>query len=70
MFSLRNADTQSANVQSLTSKDSNETATDTLFLQIPLLFKFKIIKPEKMKIYKSQTKTNINNDSETQKSRR
>ena len=54
MFNLKNADAVSTNAQSLTSENSNETTIDVLFSQIPLSFKFKIIKPEKMKIYKSQ----------------
>ena len=55
MFSLKNVDVQSANAQSLTFKNSNETAIDTLLLQISLSFKFKIIKFEKIRIYKSQS---------------
>ena len=55
MFILKNVDAALTNAQPLTSKNSNETATDVLLLQIPLSFKFKIIKPEKMKIYKSQS---------------
>ena len=54
MSSLRNADAALTNAQSLTSEDSSETATDVLLSQISLLFKSKIIKPEKIKTYKSQ----------------
>ena len=56
MFNLKNADAQSANVQCLTFKNSNEATIDALFLQISLSLKFKIIKFEKMKIYKEQSK--------------
>ena len=55
MSSLKNADAVSTNAQSLTSENSNETAIDVLLSQIPLSFKSKIIKLEKMKIYKSQS---------------
>ena len=55
MFNLENADAQSTNAQFLTFKNSSETAADTLFSQIFLSFKFKIIKLEKMKAYKSQS---------------
>ena len=55
-FNLKNVDAQSSNVQFLTSKNLNETAIDALLLQISLSFKFKIIKLEKMRIYKSQSK--------------
>ena len=55
MFNLKNVDAASANVQFLTSEDSSETAIDVLFLQISLSFKSKIIKSEKMKIYKGQS---------------
>ena len=54
MFSLRNAGAQSANVQSLTFENLNKTAVDALLLHILLSSKFKIIKFEKMKIYKNQ----------------
>ena len=54
MFNFRNADAQSTSVQFLTSENLNETAIDTLFSQIFLLFKFKIIKFEKIRVYKSQ----------------
>ena len=52
MFNLRDANTQSASAQSLTFKNLNEVAIDALLLQISLSLKFKIIKFEKMKIYK------------------
>ena len=55
MFSLRDADAVSANAQSLTPGNSSGTATDVLLSQIPLSFKSKIIKFEKMKIYKGQS---------------
>ena len=55
MFNLRDVDAQSTNTQSLTFENSNETAIDALLLQISLLFKLKIIKFEKIKIYKSQS---------------
>ena len=53
MFNLENAGAKSMNVQSLTFENSSETATDALLSQISLSFKSKIIKFEKMKIYKS-----------------
>ena len=55
MFNLRDVDAQSTNVQSLTSENLNKTATDALLSQISLSFKFKIIRFEKMKIYKNQS---------------
>ena len=55
MFNLKNADAASTNAQSLTSNNLNETTTDVLLSQILLSFKFKIIKLEKMKVYKSQS---------------
>ena len=55
MSSLKNADITSTNAQSLMSENLNETATDVLLSQISLSFKFKIIKFEKMKTYKSQS---------------
>ena len=55
MFNFKNADAASANVQSLMFKNSSETATDVLLSQIFLLFKFKIIKLEKMRVYKNQS---------------
>ena len=55
MFSLKNAGAASTNVQSLTFENLNETAIDVLLSQISLSFKFKIIKFEKMKTYKSQS---------------
>ena len=55
MFSLKNAGAASASAQSLTSKNSSETAADVLLSQISLSFKFKIIKLEKIRIYKSQS---------------
>ena len=55
MFNLKNADAQSINVQSLTFRNLNEAVIDALFSQISLSFKFKIIKLEKMKIYKNQS---------------
>ena len=62
MFNLKNVDTQSTNVQSLTSENLKEAAINALLSQILLSFKFKIIKFEKIKIYKKQAKTNINDD--------
>ena len=56
MFNLRDANAQLANVQSLIFKNLNETAIDALLSQISLSFKFKIIKFEKMRIYKDQSK--------------
>ena len=53
MFNLRNVEAQLVNVQSLTFKNLNETTIDALISQILLSFKFKIIKFEKMRIYKS-----------------
>ena len=53
MFNLENVDAASANAQSLTFKNLNKTATDVLLSQISLSFKSKIIKLEKMKIYKN-----------------
>ena len=55
MFNLKNVDAASMNVQSLTSENLSETAIDVLLSQISLLFKFKIIKFEKMKTYKGQS---------------
>ena len=55
MFNLKYADMQSTNIQSLMFKNLNKTAIDALFLQILLSFKFKIIKFEKMRIYKNQS---------------
>ena len=55
MSSLRNADAASMNAQPLTSENLSETATDVLLSQISLSFKSKIIKFEKMRIYKSQS---------------
>ena len=55
MFNLKNVDATSTNAQSLTSENSSETTIDVLLSQIPLSFKFKIIKFEKMKIYKGQS---------------
>ena len=55
MFNLKNAGAASTNAQSLTSENSNETATDVLLLQISLSLKFKIIKFEKLRTYKSQS---------------
>ena len=55
MFNLRNADAASTSTQSLTSENLSETAADVLLSQIFLSFKFKIIKLEKMRAYKSQS---------------
>ena len=55
MFNLKNDDAQSMSAQSLTSKNLNEAAIDTLLSQISLSFKFKIIKFEKIKVYKNQS---------------
>ena len=55
IFNLKNADAQLTNIQSLTFKNLNKTAIDALLLQISLSFKFKIIKFEKIKVYKSQS---------------
>ena len=54
MFNLEDVDTQSANVQSLTSENLNKATIDALLLQISLSFKSKIIKFEKIKTYKNQ----------------
>ena len=53
-FFWKTVNAQLINVQSLTFENSNETTIDALLLQIYLSFKFKIIKFEKIKIYKSQ----------------
>ena len=54
MLSLKNVDAQSANAQSTTFEKSNATVVvDALLSQIILSFKSKIIKFEKMRIYKS-----------------
>ena len=55
MSNLKNAGAAPANAQPLTFENPNETAADVLLSQIPLSSKFKIIKPEKMRIYKSQS---------------
>ena len=55
IFNLKDVDTQSANAQLMTFKNLNSAVVDALFLQILLLFKFKIIKFEKIKTYKSQS---------------
>ena len=55
MFNLKDVGAQLANVQSLTFENLSETATDALLSQISLSFKFKIIKFEKMRIYKKQS---------------
>ena len=55
MSNLKNADAASTNAQSLTLKNLSGTATDVLLSQIFLSFKFKIIKLEKMRVYKSQS---------------
>ena len=55
MFNLKNADAASTSAQSLTPENLSETAIDVLLSQIPLSSKSKIIKSEKMKIYKSQS---------------
>ena len=55
MFNKKNVDMQSANAQLIIFKNSNEKIIDALLLQISLSFKFKIIKFEKMRIYKSQS---------------
>ena len=54
MFNLENVDAKSTNVQFLTSENSSKITIDTLLLQISLSSKFKIIKLEKMRVYKSQ----------------
>ena len=54
MFNLKNVDVQSTNAQLITSEDLNEAVVDALLSQILLSFKFKIIKPEKMRTYKNQ----------------
>ena len=54
MFNLKDADVQSTNALSLIFKSLNKITIDTLLSQISLLFKFKIIKFEKMKTYKNQ----------------
>ena len=55
MSNLRDADAVPADAQPLTSENSSETAADVLLSQISLSFKSKIIKFEKMRIYKSQS---------------
>ena len=55
MSSLKDADAVPANAQSLTSENLSETAADVLLSQIPLSFKSKIIKFEKMTTYKNQS---------------
>ena len=55
MFNLENADAASTSAQSLTSENSSETTTDVLLSQNSLSFKFKIIKFEKIKVYKNQS---------------
>ena len=56
-LNLKNADAQSTNIQSTIFKKSKTTvAVDALLSQITLSFKSKIIKFEKMKIYKNQNK--------------
>ena len=55
MFNLKDADATSTNVQPLTSENSSETTIDVLLSQIPLSSKSKIIKLEKMRIYKNQS---------------
>ena len=55
MFNLKDAGAAPTSAQSLTFENSNETAADVLLSQISLSFKFKIIKPEKMRIYKTQS---------------
>ena len=54
MFNLKKVNVQSVSVQSLTFKNSNETAINALLTQISLLFKFKIIKFQKIRAYKDQ----------------
>ena len=55
MLNLKNVDVQSTNVQSTFFKKSNATiAIDALLSQITLSLKLKIIKFEKMKVYKNQ----------------
>ena len=54
MFNLKNADTQLTNTQSLTFKNLSEAAVDAILSQMLLSFKFKIIKFEKITIYKNQ----------------
>ena len=55
MSSLGNAGAVSTDAQSLASENSSETAADVLLSQILLSFKSKIIKSEKMRIYKGQS---------------
>ena len=55
MFSLKDADAAPANTQSLTPENLSETTIDVLLSQISLSFKSKIIKLEKMRIYKDQS---------------
>ena len=56
MLSLKSADAQLTNAQSTIFEKLNATvATDALLFQITLSFKLKIIKFEKMKIYKNQS---------------
>ena len=55
MSDLKDAGAASTNAQSLMFKNLNGTAVDVLLSQISLSLKFKIIKFEKMKIYKNQS---------------
>ena len=55
MSNLKDVDAVSTNAQPLTSENSSGTAIDVLLSQILLSFKFKIIKFEKMRAYKSQS---------------
>ena len=56
-FNLKDAGAMSTNAQSLTLKNLSETAADVLLSQILLSSKFKIIKFEKMKVYKNQSES-------------
>ena len=57
MLNLKNVNAQSTNAQSMIFKKSNATvAVDALLSQITLSFKLKIIKFEKIRTYKSQSK--------------
>ena len=56
MFNLKDADAQSTNIQSLTSENLKKAVINALLLQIFLSFESKIIKFEKIRTYKNQTK--------------
>ena len=55
MFSLKDAGAVPTSAQSLAPENLSGTAIDVLLSQIFLSFKFKIIKSEKMRVYKDQS---------------